>query len=87
MIPPTTNWCSRPAPIPRRPPRAGSGAIWISWKKSSELNPELKHTQFADYHGHGWLFRAVFKHDRKGNLLDLEDNKVDLRRLSRKPCI
>ena len=37
----------------------------------AELNPQLKHTQFADYHGHGWVFRAVFKHDRKGNLLDL----------------
>jgi hypothetical protein len=43
----------------------------------AELNPQLKHTQFADYHGHGWVFRAVFKHDRKGNLLDLDDNKID----------
>jgi hypothetical protein len=44
--------------------------------KVSELNPKLKHTQFADYHGHGWVFRAIFKHDRKGNLLDLRDNKI-----------
>jgi hypothetical protein len=36
----------------------------------SRLNPQLKHTQFADYHGHGWNFRAVFKRDRQGNLLD-----------------
>ena len=36
----------------------------------SELNSKLKHTQFADYHGHGWNFRAVFKRDRSGNLLD-----------------
>ena len=43
----------------------------------AELNPQLKHTQFADYHGHGWVFRAIFKHDRKGNLLDLDDNKID----------
>ena len=42
----------------------------------AELNPKLKHTQFADYHGHGWVFRAVFKHDRKGNLRDLQDNKI-----------
>lgn len=34
------------------------------------LNPKLKDTQFADYHGHGWNFRAVFKRDRKGTLLD-----------------
>jgi hypothetical protein len=42
----------------------------------SELNPQLKHTQFADYHGHGWIFRAVFKHDRKGNLLDIDDKII-----------
>ena len=37
---------------------------------AQEINPKLEHTQFADYHGHGWIFRAVFKMDRKGNLLD-----------------
>ena len=42
----------------------------------AELNPQMKHTQFADYHGHGWIFRAIFKHDRKGNLLDLADNVI-----------
>ena len=42
----------------------------------AELNPKLKHTQFADYHGHGWVFRAVFKHDRKGTLLDLNDHPI-----------
>jgi hypothetical protein len=36
----------------------------------ADLNPTLKDTQFADYHGHGWNFRAVFKRDRVGNLLD-----------------
>lgn len=35
-----------------------------------ELNPHLKHTQFADFHGHGWVFRAVYKKDRRGHLLD-----------------
>src|SRR3984885_6216528 len=39
-------------------------------EKVSELNPGLKDTQFADYHGHGWNFRAVYKRDRKGTLLD-----------------
>jgi hypothetical protein len=42
----------------------------------SELNPGLKSTQFADYHGHGWNFRAVFKRDRKGNLLDQASNVI-----------
>ncbi|MES2569754.1 MAG: hypothetical protein V4710_06820, partial [Verrucomicrobiota bacterium] len=45
-------------------------------EKVAELNPRLKHTQFADYHGHGWVFRAIFKQDKKGNRLDLEDNIV-----------
>ncbi len=42
----------------------------------TELNPKLTHTQFADFHGHGWVFRAVFKTDRKGHLLDAENAVV-----------
>ena len=42
-----------------------------------DLNPKLKDTQFADYHGHSWNFRAIFKRDREGNLLDAEGNIVD----------
>lgn len=38
-------------------------------------NAYLKRTQFADFHGHGWVFRAVYKQDRKGNLLD-RDGKI-----------
>ena len=45
-------------------------------KKVSELNPQLKNTQFADYHGHGWNFRAIFRKDRNGDLLDSEGNIV-----------
>ena len=41
-----------------------------------EINPQLKHTQFADFNGHGWIYRDVFKHDRKGNLLDSDNNLV-----------
>ena len=40
-----------------------------------EFNKTLNHTQFADFHGHGWIFRSVYKQDRKGNLLD-QDNKT-----------
>ena len=43
---------------------------------TSEFNQQLKHTQFADFHGHGWVFRAVYKRDRKGDLLDAKDNVV-----------
>ena len=42
----------------------------------NELNPQLKDTQFADYHGHGWNFRAIYKRDRKGNLLDDANNII-----------
>ncbi|HJZ10993.1 MAG TPA: hypothetical protein VJ521_02505, partial [Acidobacteriota bacterium] len=41
-----------------------------------DLNSQLKHTQFADFHGHGWIYRAVFAKDRKGNLLDAEGKSV-----------
>ncbi|HXZ47999.1 MAG TPA: hypothetical protein VEG27_03210 [Usitatibacter sp.] len=42
----------------------------------AKLNPTLKDTQFADYHGHGWNFRWVFKRDRRGALLDKDGNVV-----------
>ncbi|MFN4258776.1 MAG: hypothetical protein ACK4RK_05730 [Gemmataceae bacterium] len=35
-----------------------------------DLNPFTKHTYFGDFHGHGWVFRAVFRKDRQGNLLN-----------------
>ena len=47
-----------------------------SWRTLVELNTQAKHTQFADFHGHGWVFRAVFKKDRKGNLLDHKAGNV-----------
>ena len=37
----------------RRP--AACGPTRSSWRTSRELNPQLKHTQFADFHGHGWV--------------------------------
>ncbi len=45
-------------------------------KNVAKLNPQLKDTQFADYHGHGWNFRAVYKRDRKGTLLDAKGQPV-----------
>ncbi|MGC2193610.1 MAG: hypothetical protein WA628_02970 [Terriglobales bacterium] len=41
-----------------------------------DFNQQLERTQFADFHSHGWIFRAVFKHDRKGALLDSQDKPV-----------
>ncbi len=41
-----------------------------------DLNQRAKHTQFADFHGHGWAFRAVFRQDRHGRLLDHDGNVI-----------
>src|SRR5882757_8029781 len=65
--------------LQKNPEAAATRGLWGELEfleKVAELNPKLKHTQFADYHGHGWVFRAVFKHDRAGNLLDLDDNQI-----------
>jgi len=43
----------------------------------ASLNPRLEHTQFADFNGHGWIFRNVYWHDAKGNLLDGEGRLVE----------
>ncbi len=45
-------------------------------ERVADLNPQAKHTQFADFHGHGWVFRAVFKKDRHGKLLDHRGERV-----------
>jgi len=69
----------RLASLRNNPEEAASRGLWGDndfLEKTAELNPKLKHTQFADYHGHGWVFRAVFKKDRKGNLQDLHDNII-----------
>jgi len=61
------------------PEAAAARGLWGDLdflEKVSELNPKLKETQFADYHGHGWVFRAVFKHDREGNLRDRDENII-----------
>jgi hypothetical protein len=65
--------------LDRNPEGAAPRGKWADvefLKAVSEMNPDLKDTQFADYHGHGWNFRAVFKRDRKGNLLDAGGSKV-----------
>jgi hypothetical protein len=65
--------------IRNNPEAAAARGLWSDLdflEKVAELNPKLRHTQFADYHGHGWIFRAVFKKDRQGNLLDIEDHLI-----------
>ena len=65
----------------RNPERTAIRGYWsdvnfLEKTGTPEFNKELKNTQFADFHSHGWIFRAVFKHDRKGNLLDADDKRV-----------
>jgi hypothetical protein len=58
------------------------GAIRGNWSDPqflnnlTDLNTTTKHTQFADFHGHGWAFRAVFKKNREGFLLDHKGDVV-----------
>ncbi|MGA7137726.1 MAG: hypothetical protein WBZ14_08660 [Terriglobales bacterium] len=65
----------------RDPERAAIRGNWsdvgfLEKTGTPEFNKDLKNTQFADFHSHGWIFRAAFKHDRKGNLLDADGNQV-----------
>jgi hypothetical protein len=65
----------------RNPEGAAVRGLWGNEKflekvGSPEFNKQLKTTQFADFHGHGWVFRAVFNHDRKGNWLDKEGKQI-----------
>jgi hypothetical protein len=61
----------------RNPEAAAARGLWGDLdflRNVYDLNPRLRDTQFADYHGHGWNFRGVFKRDRAGNLLDAGGN-------------
>jgi len=65
----------------RNPEGAAVRGLWSDEKflenvGSPEFNKQLKTTQFADFHGHGWIFRAVFSHDRKGNWLDKDGKQI-----------
>ena len=42
----------------------------------TDVNPKAQRTQFGDFHSHGWVFRAVFKQDRKGNLLTARGTRI-----------
>ncbi|MEO0417659.1 MAG: hypothetical protein AAF249_02265 [Pseudomonadota bacterium] len=66
--------------IKRNPEGAAPRGKWADLdflRNVYDLNEDLNDTQFADYHGHGWNFRGIFKRDRAGNLLDADGNIVD----------
>jgi len=65
----------------RNPEGSAGRGLWSDVKflektGTPEFNQQLDRTRFADFHSHGWIFRAVFKHDRKGALLDEKDKPV-----------
>ena len=67
------------ASLDANPEGAATRGLWSDpdfLEKVSSLNARAKNTQFADYHGHGWNFMAVYKRDRRGNLLDAEGKIV-----------
>jgi len=54
-----------------------SDSVFLQQTGTADFNAKLKNVQFADSHGHGWMFRNVYKKDRKGNLLDVGGRVVD----------
>jgi len=65
----------------RNPEGAAARGLWgeerfLEQTGSPEFNKQLKTTQFADFHGHGWVYRGVYAHDRKGNWLDKEGKQI-----------
>jgi hypothetical protein len=66
----------------RNPEGAAARGLWsdenfLRQTGSAEFNRRLKTTKFADFHGHGWIYRGVYAHDRKGNWLDKEGQRID----------
>ncbi|HVM95651.1 MAG TPA: hypothetical protein VMT89_04650, partial [Candidatus Acidoferrales bacterium] len=72
------NAAAMKASLLRNPEEAAVRGAWTDEQvlRSASTLP-TKETKFADYHGHGWLFRAVYWQDRKGNLLDKDGKKID----------
>jgi hypothetical protein len=63
--------------LDRNPEGAAPRGLWADVdfvRNVYDVNDKARHTQFADYHGHGWNFRAILKRDREGNLLDADGN-------------
>jgi len=65
--------------LDRNPEGAAPKGLWADidfLRNVYDVNADAKDTQFADYHGHGWNFRAILKRDREGNLLDADGNQA-----------
>ncbi|MGQ0560044.1 MAG: hypothetical protein ACT4OE_10780 [Sphingosinicella sp.] len=66
--------------LERNPEGAAVRGLWgdVDFLREvyERVNPLARHTQFADYHGHGWNFRAIFRRDREGYLVDAEGQRI-----------
>ncbi|HEX8846961.1 MAG TPA: hypothetical protein VF791_20125 [Pyrinomonadaceae bacterium] len=65
----------------RNPEAASLRGLWsepgfLNDTGKPKINNQLTRTQFADFHGHGWIFRAVFKRNRQGEMLDAYGERV-----------
>jgi hypothetical protein len=65
----------------RNPEGSAARGLWadptfLEQVGSPDFLAKLKNTQFGDFHSHGWIFRAVYKHDRKGNFLDDQNQQI-----------
>jgi hypothetical protein len=69
------------AVLDRNPEGAAPRGLWgnpdFLREVFDRVNPLARHTQFADYHGHGWNFRGIFRRDREGNLLDSQGRVIE----------
>ncbi len=64
----------------RNPEAASLRGLWSDpdfLRNLTDWNPRLRQTRVADFHSHGWVYRAVYKHDRKGQWLDGQDRPID----------
>lgn len=69
------------AQLDRNPEGASVRGRWsdptfLQQTGTPEFNATLQRNRFADFHGHGWVFRAVYKRTRHGELLDSDDNII-----------
>jgi hypothetical protein len=65
--------------LARNPEAASLKGNWSDpqfLRNVANLNDKMKQTQFADFNGHGWVYRSVYKHDRKGTWLDKDGNPL-----------
>jgi hypothetical protein len=65
----------------RNPEGSAARGLWSDPKFLEQIGTpafesKLMDTQFGDFHSHGWVFRAVYKRDRHGALLDKDNNKL-----------